>query len=325
MLPAAVLLAALGPGSARAQTAAALLPIAARPAAAPRVRKATPEETKAAAQELERRLSVLHAQLAQENAEFDRASLDLAGIASWFESAAPGSPEAERLRAELERVVAKYPKAPLILEMTIAARRLQVYKETGELPADIPDREEIRLLLENPWKDLKSDPRTEVVRAFALEKDIGALTRQIDRFNRLPEPQAAKKAAPQALPEAAPAPKPPAKAGRPPELARDDGAGRAETDPVPELIGLLSSPDARRRALAADELGGSAGRPEAAAALRRALSDRDARVRASAALALGGATPEAGLLAELRALLQDPGGEVRFSARRALERLGHAP
>lgn len=320
MLLAAALLAV----GAQAQPAAAYLPVASRPAAAPRVRKATPEETKAAAEALERRLEVLHAQLELENAEFDRASLDLAGIASWFESVPPESPESERMRAELERVVKKYPKATLFLEMTIAARRLQVYKETGELPADVPDREEIRLLLENPWKALESDPRTEVVRAFELEEDIGALARQIERFNRLPKPKAAKPA-PESLPPPARVAERRAAPPSPPERAQDAGTGPAETDPVPELIALLSSPDPRRRALAADELGASARRTEAAAALRRSLADGHPRVRASAALALGGAKPDASLASELRALLEDPSPEVRFSARRALERLGHAP
>lgn len=81
------------------------------------------------AQELERRLDVLHETLALQNAEFDRASLDLAGAAKWFERVPPDNPESEKLQEKLQRILEKYPKASLILEMTIAARRLQVYPE----------------------------------------------------------------------------------------------------------------------------------------------------------------------------------------------------
>lgn len=300
------------------------MPVASKAAPGARVRQATPEETRELARALERRLEALHETLRAQNADFDRASLELAGAARWFASVPPESSEWERLQAELQRILDKYPKASLILEMTIAARRLQVYRETGELPADVPDREQIRLLLENPWDRIVRDPREEPTTTFELEKDILALARQIERFNRLPETQAARKPAEPPLRTPAPLPeKPVARGARQLELEQDGGTGREAVDPVPGLIALLASPEPRKRALAADELGRrGAASPEAAAALRKALGDDAARVRASAALALGGFGERGRRLAEeLRFLMTDPSAEVRFSARTALDRL----
>lgn len=110
-------------------------------------------------------------------------------------------------------------------------------------------------------------------------------------------------------------------------LVADAGTGKAENDPVPELIRRLSSPEPRVRARAADELGKRGAAAAAAApALRRALKDRDRRVRASAVLALGGvAGPSSSVAADLRRALRDKNEDVRFSAVIALERLRAAP
>ncbi|MBI5201065.1 MAG: HEAT repeat domain-containing protein [Elusimicrobia bacterium] len=264
------------------------------------VRKPTKDETKLMADEIERRLAALDQRLKDENAEFDRESLSLAGA----------MPE-----KDLARVLAKYPKAPLFLELTILSRRLQAYQETGELPADIPDKDAIRELLEKPWE--KSAPMPE------LETDIVKLEAQVARYARLMEPKlAAPKPAPEKpLPEAPavendlPAPPPPV------ELAADAGRGREAVDPVPALLNQLFSPDPRQRALAADELAQHGAR-EAVTPLTSALDDLDARVRSSAALALGalGPLPPESLEA-LGFALKDRNPDVRLSARTALERL----
>lgn len=205
---------------------------------------------------------------------------------------------------------------PLIIEMTVLARRLQRYRETGELPETIDDLAEVERLIDDPWAALPADadPLEKVTKVRELPLDLGELIKELERYAR---PARQTLAPPPALPVArrlGPASLP--------RMERDAGRGRRRTDPVPELVELLSAPEARQRALAADMLG-SLG-PEAKAAvpqLRRALADADARVRASAAQALG-RTAAVEAEGDLRERLKDADGEVRRSTKRALEELG---
>lgn len=106
-------------------------------------------------------------------------------------------------------------------------------------------------------------------------------------------------------------------------LMTDAGTPVPEGDPVPALMVLLASKDARKRARAADELGKLGLRAAVAAySLQLALRDADARVRASAALALGslGASAETSVSGLVRAL-KDKSADVRASAALALARL----
>ncbi|MDX6769423.1 MAG: HEAT repeat domain-containing protein [Elusimicrobiota bacterium] len=220
--------------------------------------------------------------------------------------------------AQSERLTAEHraATAPLLLELTAGALRLQAFKETGVLPDEAPDAEELLAAIMAPWQP--SRPEVELPAG-----DLRALERQLERWSpkpaRRPEPLVA--AAP-----ASPAARP-LVAGLPARFARDAGTGRVRTDPVPGLLADLSAPEPRRRALAADELGGLG--PAAAAAagpLRAALSDPDARVRASAARALGVLgvrDPE--LRRSLEGLLLDASAEVRLSTKAALARLDAAP
>ncbi|MFI5347330.1 MAG: HEAT repeat domain-containing protein [Elusimicrobiota bacterium] len=127
----------------------------------------------------------------------------------------------------------------------------------------------------------------------------------------------------ESFPAGPPAPERAAPAAAEGAIVADMGTGKPENDPIPALIVQLSSPDPRRRARAADELGKrGAAAATAVAALRRRLDDRDRRVRASAVLALGSmASASDGTDVDLRRALRDKDEDVRFSARIALERL----
>ncbi len=277
-----------------------LIPVVRKSGGPAYVRKPTEKETKEMADEIARKLDALDDRLKEENAEFDRESFALAG----------GRPS----REDLARALAKYPKAPIFLEMTILARRLRVYRDTGELPADIPDRAAIRALLEKPWERRTPMP--------ALETDIVKLEAQVARYARLMLPKPAPSPKTETLPPPAAKPAPaPAAPSAPLELASDAGRGREQIDPIPPLLKQLFSPDPRQRALAADELAQHGAR-EAVTPLTLALADPDARVRASAALALGALGPVGTeTLEALGEALRDKSEDVRFSARSALQRL----
>ena len=270
-----------------------------------------------AAAALERRLDELSGRLKRQNALYERESLALLGAISSLEHSPPGTKEAKAAEKEVARLGQMYPNAAIFLEMTVLARRLRIYKETGELPAGIPDSRAILAVLEHPWKD--------AARLADLELGLPKLIRQLERYDRLALPAA--RMAGQWWRETLPAIPPKQERGAPalraPALERDAGRGKTEIDPVPELIVQLSSPDSRRRALSADELGArGAGAARAVPALRRALSDPDPRVRASAVLALGcigQLAPE--VVEDIRRARLDKNEDVRFSARRALELL----
>ncbi|MBI4347147.1 MAG: HEAT repeat domain-containing protein [Elusimicrobia bacterium] len=310
------------------QVPGGLVPVVDRGGGPAYARKPTSEEKATMAAEIERRLEGLDRRLKDENSAFDREAHKLAALNDVVDAYPPDSPEVREAKVEMRRILELYPKAPIFLEMTLLARRLQIYKETGELPPDIPDREAIRKLLDNPWERVAmKDPTREVVKTFALEKDIARLEKQIARYARLAGPKlAAQPAAPKAEPLPPTPPAPPrlqAPAPPKPELAEDAGLGREEIDPIPRLLEQLVSADARQRALAADELGrhGEAARP-GLHLLTLALSDPQARVRASAALALGGLGPlPQESMAALEAARQDKSDDVRFSAKAALQRL----
>jgi hypothetical protein len=204
---------------------------------------------------------------------------------------------------------------PLILELTVLALRLDEYRRTGRLPADIPHRERLKRFLDDPWPKGIYPWAPTPLRLPFLELDVLALEKQL-RTRWIPQPAAPLPPAVSASPRQAPS-------APGPELVRDAGTGLPPVDPIPELIALLSSADAYQRSLAADELGkhGKAA-ARAVPALRKALSDADPRVRGSAALSLGsvGEIPS-DIVGEVRRLLQDSDSDVRFSAKAALKRL----
>ncbi|MCX5788248.1 MAG: HEAT repeat domain-containing protein [Elusimicrobia bacterium] len=290
--------------------AAVLFLLGMRPAAA---------DTNGSAAAIERRLDELSARLKRQNAAYERESLAMLSELTGIDEAEPGSASARRAEKAVALLREKYPNAAMFLEMTILARRLQAFKETGRLPAAVPDSKAILDVLREPWK--KTAPLPD------LELSLPKLIKQLRRYESLTPPalRPAKRGAPETFPASADKPKaaasPPPRA---PALERDAGRGRMETDPIPELILQLSSPDPRRRALSADELGARGGAAaRAVPGLRRALSDPDARVRASAALALGSMgrlSPEA--VEDIRRACLDKNEDVRFNARRALELLG---
>jgi HEAT repeat protein len=131
-------------------------------------------------------------------------------------------------------------------------------------------------------------------------------------------------------PEALPPSPPPVEMKRDPAidaaalLDADPVLNSPPADPLPPLLELLGSAQARVRSRAADELGqlGAAAAP-AVAPLRQLLKDQSPRVRASAALALGNIGPAADpAVKALVGALQDPSAAVRYGATLALSRIG---
>lgn len=266
-------------------------------------------------QALERELRELDSRLGEERERLVMATVGIAGIAKSLVQHSPDSREAAEARALVVALLDEKRKetAGLELRTALLAEQLQRYKETGVLSPTPPATEAaLRKLIDEPWKEWAG--RKPVA---SLSLDLEELQKQLRGWRK---------------PESFPVPPMPAAAPSKPEptgsgFVRDMGMGRRETDPVPELIAMLSSELPRLRALAADQLGGRGASAEPAVpALRRALSDPDARVRASAALALGAVgKAAAGVLDDLRRALKDKDAEVRFSAQLALRRLDSAP
>jgi hypothetical protein len=234
--------------------------------------------------------------------------------------------EARRILQERHRV-----EVAMELEMTVAARRLQVYRETGRLPdaLEVVDATELSRLLDDPWGGKDGGPPdsgclilTHCRQTPVLELSLPALIKQLDRDSASQAPAIAQEAPGRKTIESTPmvavrrAVAPAARSASPKSQAPKSAS-------VPDLIAMLASSDSRRRSRAADALGsfGSLAAP-AVGELRRALADRDARVRSSAAMALGYvaiATPE--VLQDLEHSLQDPSEDVRLSSRTALSLL----
>lgn len=266
--------------------------------------------------DVERRLEELNGRLGEERERLVLATVAIGGIAQSLDRYAPSSREAAETRALIVSLLSerRAETAALELKTALLAEQLQRYKETGVF-SPTPSAEEARLraLIDKPWDEWKG--RKPVA---SLSLDLAILQKELRRWR-----------GEEALPPARkPAARPPVRPeGDGGGFVRDRGKGRPASDPIPELMAQLSSDQAGRRALAADQLGsrGAAAAP-AVPALRRALSDPDGRVRASAALALGavGKVP-ADALAEIRRALNDKDPEVRFSARLALRRLDSAP
>jgi hypothetical protein len=262
----------------------------------------------AAARELEN----IRGRLAQEREQFLMETAALGGLAKALDDQDPAGRQAAELKSMIVALLEERRKgtAPLELRTALLAEQLDRYKKTGVFsptpPAAVAN---LKQLLDAPWAVWAG--RKPVA---SLSLDLAQLQKELSHWQRSPESFPAPEKRP--VPTVAAVP---ASAG----YVRDRGAGKAEGDPVPELIIQLSSPEARRRALAADALAGRgvAARP-AVAALTRALSDRDGRVRASSALALAavGNLP-ADAAAGLRHALNDKHAEVRLSARLALRRL----
>ncbi len=290
-----------------------MIPLLALGLLAPVVRAAAPVPP--SPQALERELRELDARLGEERESLVRATVGIAGIAKSLVQHSPGSREAAEARALIVSLLDEKRKetAGLELRTALLAEQLQRYKETGVLSPTPPATEaSLRKLIDEPWKEWAG--RKPVA---SLSLDLEQLQKQL-RAWRKPEsfPAPPKPAAPPSKPEPAV-----------PGFVRDMGTGRALSDPIPELMAMLSSELPRLRALAADQLGARGASAEPAVpALRRALSDPDARVRASAALALGAVgTAAAGVQDDLRRALKDKDAEVRFSAQLALRRLDAAP
>jgi hypothetical protein len=292
------------------------------PDAGKSLQKLDSEQTKRLARKLELRVSELSSQLAQQKAKVDQAT-----IADEANIAASGFPAPDAL-SKVYGILWEYHKtsAPLILEMSILSLRLQTYKETGDLPVDVPNREELKRYIDDPWKNFvyHGGPVT------LLNTDVSVLIKQVRQYDRLfPVAGRLNKSA-----VARKVPVPPERTANPPRenssahvyasYGKKSKTPAPERPLVPDLIDLLSSKEPRRRALAADELEnlGKAAAP-AVSALRAALSDPDSRVRASAVLALSG-VPGLGndIVADIRRALGDKSEDVRFSAQAALERLG---
>jgi len=289
--------------------------------------------------DVEWRLEQLRLRFADENEKFDRSISGAALEAAGRQGLAPGAEARSESEERLEGLLAEQKRAmdPLIIEMTVLARRLQRFKETGELPEEIPDMDQVEELVRNPWKTWNPLPW--------LEEDLPALIEQMKPFDdidrRFPMLARTSKAeeiprmanfAPEVpggepLPAVPPIPRHERSVRLGARMERDAGYGRRRTDRVLELMGLLSSDSARARALAADELGmHGAGAAAAVPALMRALSDGDPRVRASAVMALGsipGLPQDA--LEGIRRALDDANQDVRFSARVASGRLELSP
>ncbi len=283
-----------------------------------------------AALDLKRQLDEIGGRLSEQRERLVLATVALAGIGNSLNQQAPRSPGVALFATRSAPYVPGSPAAAaamdaavrpwieqrealaaLELKAALLADQLQRYKETGVLsPTPAATVKRFKLLIENPWTLPASTPEV-----AALSLDLIKLQKQLRLYKAeilsAPEKQS-----------------PPPTAGTSadrPRFERDAGRGSPENNPIPGLIVLLSSPEPRGRALAADELGnaGAAAAP-AVPALRRALTDPDRRVRASAAAALG-SIGDAGLsvAADLRRALRDPDEEVRLSARAALRRLEH--
>ncbi|MFA6031050.1 MAG: HEAT repeat domain-containing protein [Elusimicrobiota bacterium] len=295
------------------------------------VRIAPPPDIRAQARDLERRLDDLERRFREMDRKLMRESLEVLHVDAVLSRYPPGSKEAEEAESRAKDILDEAKReAPLILEMTVLSRRLQTYRETGTLPAGIPDLYAVRRLLEKPWTERTETPMS--------ERELPALMRQLLRYDELsgrpPRLEAAwvlpsastlpAKGRGAALPQAPRPPERTSAAAPAAALERGAGRGREHYDPVPALIGLLSSKVPLSRALAADELGRrGAAAASAVPALRAALGDPDAGVRSSAVLALGGIGGlPAEVVAEVRRALLDRDEDVRFSARVALRRLG---
>ncbi len=265
--------------------------------------------------------ATLQVRLTQVAAELEE-KRDILALESMFLD--PFSTRAAETSAAARKIGDEYRRSvlPLMIESTTIADRLQVYRETGELPSPRHFDPSVFVIdLDESTLDIAPHP----IPGLPLPPmGLVALQRQLAPFHAVLFPDALAAARRKILPAAAQAPRPRAAVLPAARFERDQGIGRTQLDPVPGLIEQLSSLEARERALAADELGkrGEAAAP-ALPALRRALADEDRRVRASAVLALGGiGRVSAEAQADIRRALLDPDEEVRFSARAALLRLG---
>lgn len=224
-------------------------------------------------------------------AENDRFALESSGEAAM---AARNPQDTELVRRVLARAEAHRRKT-LPLKLFIA---VEAEKRAGN-PPDAARVARLRRFLEEPWKVSTPDPEGPALDLLALDKQLRRWWGEDKKPALL-----VKKALPP--PPAAPL------------FVKDAGRGRVRADPVPALLAQLAAPEAKARALAAEELGAlRAG--SALPKLREALKDKDARVRASAALAIGSigiATPE--VLADLQLGLFDASEEVRVDTRTAL-------
>jgi hypothetical protein len=276
------------------------------------------DQDEALARRLEHRLEELGRRWQAENAYFRGKETPLASRAAMLSDWDENSKQAKEAAALLGRLIEtdEKIKAPVVLEMTIVGRRLQRYKETGDISApSVAEVAQLKDELAHPWTHWTPDPK--------LSGDIVELQSQVREAGRLLDrlPEVAKKTT---APPPAPAPRTPKlSAGIAKTPARPMKSLREEPATLPDLMDWLASPDPRRRALAADELGT---RDKAAAPalpeLRRALSDPDARVRASTVLAISTiAAPTPDIVQEIRRALSDKNEDVKLSARTALERL----
>lgn len=294
-------------------------------AATPIRKLRTAAQTRAAAEALECRLQKL---------ERLSAEIPAPSIADELEATTGGAAAMEALsRVKTQTKAAHEARAPIQLEMALLSRRLEAYRETGDLPDTVADAAALKSLIDDPWGEkTRSSGDSEdclvLARCHATEHlalGLPELIKQLDRFRpphqRLVATRAAahRKGPGQRVLAAVPAAAPSTRAAR--KVA-------PRIDLVKEMVAWLGSSEARKRALAADALG-DMGRTATVAvpALRRALSDPDPRVRASAARALGAvATPTAPeIVADLQRALLDPSEDVRLSSRTALGRLAFAP
>ena len=259
---------------------------------------AEPAADRAAA--LEARARLLERRVLEESGRYVRELDYQSGGAAAFLGWAGGTPEGRAAEAQTRAVAAPLVAAhardsrPMIEQLTAMARALDRYRRTGELP-------EVDVVPLPPDDAPPSEPEV-----AALSLDLRALMRQL----RVRERPAPARDAPALVARRRPAPTAPAR-----------------PDPVAALIEQLLSPDPRRRALAADQLGQrGADAARAVPVLRGALHDSDRRVRASAALALGdiGRVPLDAIV-DLRRMLADPDPDVRFSSQTALARLSAPP
>lgn len=110
-----------------------------------------------------------------------------------------------------------------------------------------------------------------------------------------------------------------------PGIVEDSGARASPIhDPIPDLLVMIRSKDARKRSRAAEALGQMGLKAKRAVpALKKAIRDRSPRVRSSAALALGNTTRGSDTAVKLlRKALKDKHVDVRYSAAQALGRIG---
>ena len=295
-------------------------PASVQPAPA-QARVQSPSESQA--RELQRQYDEIEGRLEEQRQRLIIETVGLAGAASDLETYGAGSPEAAAATDAANRPWKEHAvtAAPLEIKAALLAEELQRFRETGVLsPTPPATAARLKNLLEHPWSLPPSTPEV-----GGLSLDLTSLQKQLGMKARPAVAKPAKVSVPirEALPAfEGPRASAPAKTSARTMFERDAGTGKAETDPVPDLIVQLSSTNPRGRALAADQLGslGAAASP-AAAALKGALRDSDRRVRASAALALG-AAGGADAAPELRRVLGDTDEEVRLNARTSLQRLG---